>query len=278
MLLTHCRFQLFGVGGVQSDSEGTNIQPTTERRKLRRSFIGLGLICVLLATVPASAGPPYVTDDPVPTDYRHFEIYLFSGGTHVRGDTSGASGIDFNYGAGPDLQLSATLPFAYDRPSGGSTATGIGNIELAAKYRFIHQERRGWDVAFFPRVFLPAGSGKVGERHASLFLPIWVGKDWGKWSTFGGGGCTINRGGGSQDFCMASWALTRQVLPDLQLGAEIVHQTPDTRDGRATTGVGAGLKYDVNENYHLLAYAGPGLQNAAETNQYSWYASILLTF
>ena len=29
---------------------------------------------------------------------------------------------------------------------------------------------------------------------------------------------------------------------------------------------------------HLLAYAGPGLQNAAETARYSWYASLLFTF
>lgn len=235
-------------------------------------------LAIGVCSTPALAGPPYVTDDPEPTDYHHFEIYLFTGGTHARGDTSGASGIDFNYGATPDLQLTAVLPIAYDSPSGGDTAIGLGNIELAAKIKFLHREQLGWDVAFFPRLFLPAGSSRVGERHASLLLPVWVGRDWGEWSTFGGGGCVISRGGGSQDFCLAGWALARQVLPDLQLGAEIVHQSADTKGGHATSGVGAGLKYDLSDNYHLLAYAGPGLQNAAETNQYSWYASFLFTF
>jgi hypothetical protein len=51
---------------------------------------------------PALAGPPYVSDDPEPTDYKHFEIYTFNSGTAMRGDTSGTSGIDFNYGAAPD--------------------------------------------------------------------------------------------------------------------------------------------------------------------------------
>ena len=88
----------------------------------------------------------------------------------------------------------------------------------------------------------------------------------------------INRGGGSQDFCVAGWALVRQILPDLQLGVELVHQTADTKGGRASTGFGAGLRYDISDNYHLLAYAGPGLQNAAETSRYSWYASVLFTF
>ena len=67
----------------------------------------IALATVLLAR-PALAGPPYVSDDPEPTDYKHFEIYTFSNGTATRGDIAGASGIDFNYGAAPDLQLTVT--------------------------------------------------------------------------------------------------------------------------------------------------------------------------
>ena len=100
----------------------------------------------------------------------------------------------------------------------------------------------------------------------------------GSWSTFGGGGCELNRGGDSKDFCLAGWALTRQVLSNLQIGAELVHQTPDTQGGHAPTTLGGGLRYDLNERYHLLAYAGPGMQNVAETGRYSWYASFLFTF
>ncbi len=107
---------------------------------------------------PALGGPPYVTDDPAPTDYKHFEIYLFNAGTAERGGIAVASGLDFNYGAAPDLQLTAVVPVSFNNPSGGRTATGLGNVELAAKYRFLHQEDFGWDVAVFPRVFLPAGS------------------------------------------------------------------------------------------------------------------------
>lgn len=233
------------------------------------------LIC---AATPALAGPPYITDDPDPTEYGHYEVYLFTNGSTARDGFGGASGIDFNYGALPDLQLTAAIPLTYDAPKGGKTVAGIGNIELAAKYRFLHQEDIGWDVAFFPRVFLPSTSHRVGDDHASVLLPIWVGRDWDDWSTFGGGGCVINRGGASQDYCVAGWALTRQILPDLQIGMEVVHATPDTKGDRASTGIGGGIRYDINENYHLLAYAGPGLQNAAETGRANWYLSILFTF
>lgn len=236
------------------------------------------LLFVTLSCTASFAGPPFVSDDPQPTDYKHFEIYAFAQGSEARDGTGSAFGIDFNYGAAPDLQLTAVIPLEVDMPSSGSSAVGLGNVELAAKYKFLHQEDIGWDVAVFPRVFFPSGSAEVGEKHFSLLLPVWLGRSWGDWSTFGGGGCVINRSGDSQDYCLMGWALTRRVLPNLQIGAEVVHQGADSKGARPSTGVGAGLIYDVNDNVHLLAYAGPGLQNAAETARYSWYSSVLFTF
>jgi hypothetical protein len=236
------------------------------------------LAAAALISTAAWAGPPYVTDDPEPTDYHHFEIYAFTGGTAARNDTSGASGLDFNYGGVPDLQLTAVLPLEYDAPSGSPTVLGVGNIELAAKYRFLLQDDFGWDVAVFPRLFLPSASRRVGDRHASFLLPIWMERDFGKWSTFGGGGCALNNGDDSQDYCLAGWALTREVMPNLRLGAEFYHQTADTRGGRASTGFGFGATYDISQTYHLMASAGPGIQHADETNDASWYVALLFTF
>ena len=230
------------------------------------------------ASGPALAGPPFVTDDPTPTDYRHFENYLYSAGTKAHDGVNGAAGLDLNYGAAPNLQLTAALPVEYDHSRNSGTLGGLGNIELAAKYRFLHQEEIGWDVAIFPRVFFPSPSAHVGERHASFLFPVWIGRSFGKWSTFGGGGYIIHRGGDAKDFAIAGWALTRQVTPHLQLGVELFHQTADTKGGDATTGIGAGLLYDLSENLHVLAYVGPGIQNAAPTNEVSWYASLLFTF
>ena len=116
------------------------------------------VVALVVLVRPALAGPPYVSDDPEPTDYKHFEIYTFSNGTATRGDIDGAAGIDFNYGAAPNLQLTATLPAGFDRPAFARTSFGPDNIELAAKYRFLRQDAFGLDVSVFPRVFLPSGS------------------------------------------------------------------------------------------------------------------------
>jgi hypothetical protein len=222
-----------------------------------------------LVSQAALAGPPYVTDDAEPTDYQHFEIYAFDAGTTARDGTGSTTGIDFNYGG---------APLEFDSPAQSGTVVGVGNIELAAKYRFLHKEYFGWDVSAFPRVFLPSTSRLVGDQHASFLLPVWVEKDFGKWSTFGGGGCALNNGDGGRDYCQAGWALTREVTPQLHLGAEIYHQTADTRDGRESTGMGFGATYDLTENYHLMASIGPGIENAADTNRYSWYTALLFTF
>jgi hypothetical protein len=262
--------------------QGDCSQVPRPRRKISVLRLVQGLFCalvfVMLSSATALAGPPYVTDDPQPTDDGHFEIYAFSNGTLTRDGTGGAAGVDFNYGAAPDLQLTAVIPMAWTAPHTGPSASNLGNVELAAKYKFIHQDDFGVDVAFFPRVFLPAGSGEVGDRHASLLLPIWIGRSWGNWSSFGGGGCVINHGGDSQNFCQLGWAITNQLTPTLQLGAEIYHQTAETFGGRASTGVGFGAIYDLSENYHLMASLGPGIQNAAETNQTAWYVALLTTF
>jgi hypothetical protein len=235
-----------------------------------------GGILILLAQ-SAVAGPPYVTDDPEPTDYKHFEIYTFTSGTTTRDGTAGQSGIDFNYGAAPDLQLTATLPEGYSQTIDG-TSIGASNIELAAKYRFLHQDGFGLDVSIFPRVFLPSGSNVIGDNRVSLLLPVWAQKDWsGGWSAYGGGGCTMSERR-AIDFCQTGAVLNYQLLPKLQIGAEIFHQTADAGGVPATSSLGVGWRYDLNDTYHLLGYIRRGIENANETDRYSWYTSVLFTF
>jgi hypothetical protein len=242
-----------------------------------RLLLPAGVIFLCLGA-SALAGPPYLSDDPEPTDYKHFEIYTFSNGTVTQTGTSGEAGIDFNYGAAPNLQLTAVLPAGYQFGGLDPAVGSLGNIELAAKYRFLTQDKAGVDVAFFPRVFLPSGSTVIGTQHTSLFLPLWFEKDWNKWSAFGGGGCELNRGGDSRNFCEMGLVVTQQVTSKLQLGMEIFHQTPDTIGNRSLTSLGVGARYDLNDNIHMLGYLARGIDNVNQTDQLTWYTSVLFTF
>ena len=212
------------------------------------------LACVLLLSAPALAGPPFLTDDPETTDLHHWEIYNFASGGRDEDVNSLDLGVDLNYGAAPDLQLTATLPL--------HTETGqpldAGDVELAAKYRFAHQ-RPGTvsaDVAFFPRVFVPTGRG---SRSAQLLLPVWAQRDFGAWSLFGGGGYTLHPGPGNRDYWQQGAALNRQMRPGWQLGLEYYGQGRQSSDSRPVQGLNMGTIVHIHGPFSWLASFGQGL-------------------
>lgn len=240
---------------------------------------------MLVLARPAAAGPPFLTDDPVPVDYQHWEIYGFSQGTHKQGDTSGTlPGVEINYGAAPNLQLHLIAPVgAFDKPGGSAgTKFGYGDTELGVKYRFIEESKDGWwpQVGVFPLFEAPTGNLQrgLGTGRVHEFLPVWLQKDFDPWVTYGGGGYWINPGPGNQNYWFAGWVLQRQITKQLALGAEAFHQTADKIGGKDSTGFNLGGIYDFTDNYHLLFSAGRGLQNVTATNQFSYYLALQLTF
>jgi hypothetical protein len=220
----------------------------------------------------AWAGPPYVTDDPEPTDFHKWEIYTFTGGSHVKGLTSGSGGLDLNYGGANDLQLTLVIPAEYE--SDGGFQAGWGDVEMAAKIKFLHQDDVGLDVAFFPRVFLPTAPRHGAPRQAGLLLPIWVGKDWDDWSVFGGGGYVLNPGAGNRDFWQGGLAVTRDVTQRLNLGGEVYFQSADADGGKDFAGFNLGVVYKLSDHLSLLAAGGPGVKNAAKNGRYDYYLSL----
>ena len=230
---------------------------------------------VLAAAAPAVAGPPYVTDDPEPTDLGHWENYTFVSGVHTPGDTAGQAGFDLNYGAFKDTQLTAVIPLDYD-----NGFTGGGDVELAIKYKFLHQSDGTLtpDMSVFPRVFVPVQNSRFGPDRAQLFLPVWAEKDWGKWSLFGGGGYEFNPGAGERNFWQSGVALSRQVTDKLSLGGEVYHQTAATTDASDFTGANLGASYKLTDHWTLMGAGGPGLENARQGGQYDFYLALLATY
>jgi len=227
---------------------------------------------------PALAGPPYATDDPQPTAAGGYEVYVFMQGERGERQRAGGAGIDFNYGAAPGLQLTAVLPVDWEAERGEPQHSGPGAAEFAAKWRFVHLPDRGFDLAFFPRLVVPSPQATRGERHASLQLPLWVQFSGERWSSFGGGGCTLRGGAGSRDACDFGWALARSIGAHLQLGAELFHGGAEEPGGSPSTTLGAGATWDAGEHLHLMASMGPGLQAVGENARAHWYAALLLTW
>jgi hypothetical protein len=214
---------------------------------------------VLLATSTALAGPPYLTDDPEPVEYQHWEVYLAS---QHEVTTDGATGtaphFEVNYGAAPNLQLHIIAPLEYARPSGGPTSYGPGDIELGTKLRFV-EERDGVPmIGTFPMLELPLGNAAkgLGTGHVHGFIPLWLQKSLGPWSSYGGGGYWLNPGEGHRDFVALGWQAQRRLGELAALGAEIFYTSADRIGGRYNLRFNIGLVVDATSHHHVLVSAG----------------------
>src|ERR1700734_434164 len=83
-----------------------------------RSHMHVLRVCLILAliaaTSAASAGPPYLTDDPETPPLHHWEAVLFTMGTVADGTATGAlPAIEFNYGGFEDTQLHIMVPIGF---------------------------------------------------------------------------------------------------------------------------------------------------------------------
>jgi hypothetical protein len=230
-------------------------------------------LCALLLPAPLLAGPPYITDDPEPVDYQHWEFYL---ATQHEVTRDGAAGtlphIEINYGAVPNLQLHLIAPLAYARPSDGGTNYGPGDIELGAKFRFVQESDRIPMVGTFPLLELPAGSESkgLGSGHLHGLLPLWLQKSVGPWTGYGGGGYWFNPGPGNLSYWYIGWLLQRHLSELATLGAEIFYTTADRTDGSGNLRFNVGLILDFTQNHHLLASAGRSI--AGETRLLGYLA------
>ena len=105
---------------------------------------------------------------------------------------------------------------------------------------------------------VPRSSPTIPSRPISvILLPIWVQKDSGEWSVFGGGGYAINPGVGNRDYWTGGVAATRQIGEKLLVGLEADRQGADTVADSAATRLGIGAIYDLPGRLRLLASGGP---------------------
>ena len=248
-------------------------------RMARRTTIVV--MTALMFSMSAVAGPPFVTDDPEPVDYQHFEINTAITRTAVEGERSGSLPIiDANYGAAPNLQLHIQPQLAYSRTSKG-TQFGVGDTEIGAKYRFVEEDKDGWQpmVGVYPMIELPTGDRKrgLGSGVAGAFLPLWVQKSFGEWTVYGGGGYRINPGIDGRNSWFAGGVALYQFTDRLQLGGEAFLQTAEQADGKSSPGFNLGGSYGLTEDMHLLFSVGRGLANQATTNRFSAYLGVQVT-
>lgn len=227
-------------------------------------FAGISVLCC--TRLQAQAGPPFQTDDPTPVDYGHYEAYIFGtlDGTPAELDPVGPA-FEFNWGAVPNIQLHAILPFGAVMPSNnpvyvpggqGASAYGLTDMELGIKYGFIHQTKHRPQIGSFTMFEIPTGSYSrgLGVGRAWYKLPLWMAKDIGSWSLDGGAGYTVVPQTGYRNFPYGGFLVKKVVNERLELSAEIFAHA---REGFAAAQTQASTMIDAGGYYH---FKSPGLQ------------------
>ncbi|HUI28764.1 MAG TPA: hypothetical protein VLX91_01015 [Candidatus Acidoferrales bacterium] len=238
------------------------------------------LAAFLLSAGKIFAGPPFRTDDPVPVPYLHGELYLFSTGTlDARGTSGIGPAVEFNYGVFPNIQFHLVLPLSFNAPKGTAAQLGYGDTELGVKFRFVDQGEIIPDVATFPILELPTGSASrgLGNGKAQLYLPLWLQKDIGNWTIYGGAGYWINPGNGNRNWDFSGILVQYNFSDDFFLGAELFHQTPSSVYVSDNTGlhIGGGIPLVRNTQVLWSCDAGNGI---AAYKHFSYYIGLYHTF
>ncbi len=208
----------------------------------------LGLVLMFGIVSLAHAGPPFMTDDPEPLDYRHSEAYVFS--TYDKGPDGGKTiampALEFNTAPVPDVQLHVVVPFLDLQPKDGSHTYGMGDMEIGVKYRFVHETDSRPQVGIFPMLELPTGDKDVGLGNGQAWetFPLWLQKSWGPWTTYGGGGRAFNSAPNMKDYNFGGWLLQRSVTDSLFLGGELFYHGAPSDSNRESTFFNVGGYYN----------------------------------
>ncbi len=230
----------------------------------------------------AWAGPPFITDDPEPVKYQHWEInYAVSKTWRADSMSAGLPSIDINYGIAPNMQLHAQPRYSYE-----GTRTdkrfGIDDTEVGVKYRFLNWEQGDSSimVGIYPMLQMSTGDRKLGPNRGKkqLFLPLWMQGSTEKWTIYGGTGYRINPGAGNKNSVFIGTSALYQVTKSLQLGGETFHETPDAIEGASTSGFNLGGNYNLAPDLNLLFSVGKGIKNVSPTNQLSGYLALQVLY
>jgi len=235
--------------------------------RIHRPGSALLLLFILTAAnLGAQAGPPFQTDDPTPVDLGHYEFYVFStfDGTPAESDLTGPA-FEFNWGAIPNIQLHAILPFGAVVPSNdpayapggqGPSAFGLTDMELGFKYGFIKQTPHRPQVGSFTMFEMPTGNFDKGLGVGRVWykLPLWAEKEFGSWSLVGGIGYVVVPQIGYRDYLYGGYLMKKVVNEKLELSAEVFSHA---KEGIAAAQTQSSTLIDAGGYYH---FKSPGLQ------------------
>ena len=122
-----------------------------------------------------------ITDDPGTPGNGRWENNFAIAFEHRPNEWSiDAPAVDLNYGWGDHIQLTLQTSLAILKRSDHGAVAGIGGSEAAVKWRFLDEERSGFDMSMFPRFIFNVTQSSVrrglAEEGTRIQIPFQLAK------------------------------------------------------------------------------------------------------
>jgi hypothetical protein len=240
-------------------------------------FVALLIICFPLGVL---AGPPILTDDPGTPGPGKWETNIgFTVEKRQDATLYNAPVLDINYGIGEHLQFNYGVSWNLLTTTDGTAKDGIGNSEVALKWRFLDEDTSGVNLSVYPRFILnnavsSADRGLV-DKGTVFRLPFQLEKKMGAIIINPEFGHDFRRVDGDEWFY--GLALKYDGIKGLEAMVE-VFGTADKDFKEEENVANIGFQKDVSENVSLLASAGRGLRRGADQPTLLSYLGVQMRF
>lgn len=203
-------------------------------------------------------GPPMITDDPGTPGDGHWENNIAIAFEHRPNEWSiDTPQFDLNYGWGDHIQLNLqTEPRILKRNNHGAIG-GLGETELAVKWRFLDEARSGFDMSMYPRlifnIFQSSARRGLAEDGTRFQVPFQIAKTFGRFHADAEAGPLASTVGRSEWLygIVGGYDLAKPTM----LMAEI-HGTSRTNFTRDVLTLNFGLRHEFTESRILIVSLG----------------------
>ncbi len=243
---------------------------------LKKKYAFPLFILFLMFTLTSYAGPPFITDDPVPVPFKHWEFYISSIDNLQNHEWSGTlPHFEVNYGLIRNMQVHLLVPINYSSAQHQDPKFGYADTEVGVKYCFLQETKSRTQIGTFPIFELPTIRNRnFSNGKAKIFIPFWAQKSWNKLTSYGGAGYLINPGADNKNSLFTGWEVQYDFSQAISLGEELYFQTADVANGKDVTAFNIGGSINPSDKMHFIFSFGHSISNE---NFFSSYLGILWT-
>ena len=221
-----------------------------------------------------------ITDDPGTPGPGHWENNIAVVFEHRPNETSwDLPAIDLNYGVGEHIQLTLQGGPVLLKRSGHGLIGGLGGTEAAVKWRFLDEEKSGFDVSMFPRVIFNITQSSVrrglAEDGTRFQIPFEVAKTFGRFHADAEFGPLANTLGRSEWIYGIVGGV--ELAKTTMLMAEL-HGTSRMNFTRDVLTVNVGLRHQLTEARILIASIGHELRDPDQARSFIGYLGVQLLY